>query len=158
MKKILFVCLGNICRSPAAEGILKTLVEKENLSDKIEVSSAGTIGYHAGEDPDPRMKFHAAGRGYFLKSKAKQFNPEEDFEKYDYIITMDNNNFTEVKHLDENKLYTDKIHKMVEFSRVLKADEVPDPYMGGPQGFEKVMDILVDACRGLFIRIKNELK
>ena len=156
--KIIFVCMGNICRSPAAEGIFKSMVEKEKLSDRIEIDSAGTIGYHAGESPDPRMKSHAADRGYFLKSIARQFDPHSDFEKFDYIITMDDEIFKEIRALDKKTKYQDKIHKMTEFSRYIKAEEVPDPYLGGPEGFEKVMDILVDACRGLLNRIKNEFK
>ncbi len=155
--RILFICMGNICRSPAAEGILKTMVEKEKLSDRIEIDSAGTIGYHVGESPDPRMRFHAASRDYFLKSKARQFDPKTDFEKFDYIITMDNDNFNEINRLDKRKEYTNKIYRMVEFNRLVKVDEVPDPYMGGPEGFEKVIDILVDACRGLLKRLKDEL-
>ncbi len=150
--------MGNICRSPAAEGILKTMVEKEKLSDRIEIDSAGTIDYHSGESPDPRMKSHAASRGYFLKSKARQFDPKTDFEKFDYIITMDDENFNEISRLDKQKIYRDKIHKMIEFNRHIKADEVPDPYLGGPEGFEKVIDILVDASRGLLNRLKNELQ
>lgn len=156
--RILFVCMGNICRSPAAEGILKSMVEKEKLSDRVEVDSAGTIDYHTGEAPDPRMKSQAANRDYFLKSRARQFDPQTDFEKFDYIITMDNELFEEINKLDKGNIYQDKIHRMVEFSRHIKADEVPDPYLGGPEGFEKVLDILVDACRGLLNRIKNELK
>ena len=93
-----------------------------------------------------------------LKSKARQFDPGTDFEKFDYIITMDDEIFKEIKSLDKGKNYQEKIHKMTEFSRYVKADEVPDPYLGGPEGFEKVMEILVDACRGLLNRIKNELK
>jgi protein-tyrosine phosphatase len=155
---IIFVCMGNICRSPAAEGILKSMVEKEKLSDRVEIDSAGTIDYHAGESPDKRMKFHAASRDYFLKSKARQFDPKTDFERFDYIITMDNEILKEIRKLDKGKKYQDKIHTMVEFSRHIKADEVPDPYLGGPEGFEKVLDILVDACRGLLHRIKDELK
>ncbi len=155
--RILFVCMGNICRSPAAEGVLKTMVEKEKLSNRIEIDSAGTIGYHAGESPDPRMRSHAASRDYFLKSRARQFDPKTDFEKFDYIITMDNDNFNEINRLDKQKIYSNKIHKMIEFNRYIKADEVPDPYLGGPEGFEKVMDILVDANRGLLKRLKDEL-
>ena len=155
--RILFVCMGNICRSPAAEGIFRTMVEKEKLTERIEIDSAGTIDYHAGESPDPRMKFHAASRGYFLKSKARQFDPKTDFENFDYIITMDNEIFNEITRLDKRNVYNSKIHNMVEFSRLIKADEVPDPYLGGPEGFEKVMDILVDACRGLLKRLKDEL-
>ena len=149
--------MGNICRSPAAEGILKTMVEKEKLSDKIIIDSAGTIDYHAGESPDPRMRSHAADRGYFLKSQARQFDTKTDFEKFDYIITMDDDIFNEINRLDKRNIYINKIHKMIEFNRLIKADEVPDPYFGGPEGFEKVMDILVDACRGLLKRLKDEL-
>jgi protein-tyrosine phosphatase len=155
--RILFVCMGNICRSPAAEGIFKTMVEKEKLSERIEIDSAGTIDYHIGESPDSRMKSHAASRGYFLKSKARMFEPKTDFEKFDYIITMDNEIFDEISQLDKQKSYRGKIHKMTEFNRYIKADEVPDPYFGGPEGFEKVIDILVDASRGLLNRLKNEL-
>ena len=155
--RILFVCMGNICRSPAAEGILKTMVEKEKLTDRIEIDSAGTIDYHAGESPDPRMRSHAASRGYFLKSKARHFDPKTDFENFDYIITMDDDIFNEINGLDKRKVYSSRIHKMVEFNRLIKADEVPDPYLGGPEGFEKVMDILVDACHGLLKRLKDEL-
>lgn len=156
--KILFVCMGNICRSPAAEGIFKTMIEKEKLSDKVEIDSAGTIDYHAGESPDPRMKFHAEQRGYLLNSTARQFDPGTDFEKFDYIITMDNDIFNEINTLDKSNIYRDKIHKMTEFSRYVQADEVPDPYLGGSEGFKKVMEILTDACRGLLNGIKNELK
>ena len=155
--RILFICMGNICRSPAAEGIFKTMVEKEKLSERIEIDSAGTIGYHSGESPDPRMRSHAADRGYFLKSRARQFDPKTDFEKFDYIITMDDDNFDNIKKLDKRNEYSSKMHKMVEFNRLIKVDEVPDPYMGGPEGFEKVMDILVDASRGLLKKVKDEL-
>jgi low molecular weight protein-tyrosine phosphatase len=156
--RVLFVCMGNICRSPAAEGILKNMAEKEKLEDKLEIDSAGTIDYHTGESPDPRMKFHAADRGYFLKSKARQFDPPTDFEKFDYIIAMDDQIFSEIQDLDKKHIYQNKIHKMVEYSRYVDVDEVPDPYMGGAEGFEKVLEILVDTCRGLLNRLKNELK
>ncbi len=149
--------MGNICRSPAAEGILKSMAEKEKLADKIEISSAGTIDYHNGEEPDPRMRSAAADRGYFLKSKARKFNPKTDFEKFDYIITMDNSIYSEISALDRKKKYTEKIHKLIEFNRYIHVDEVPDPYMGGEEDFEKVLDILVDACRGLLNKVKNEL-
>lgn len=156
--KILFVCMGNICRSPAAQAVLKSMAEKENLAKNIEVDSAGTIDYHTGESPDPRMKSHAVSRGYFLNHKARKFDPDKDFEKYDYIITMDNEILNEIHYLDSEDIYSGKIHKITEYCRYIKADEVPDPYPGGPESFEKVMDILVDACRGLMNRLKNELK
>ena len=156
--RILFVCMGNICRSPAAEAILKAMAEKEKIGGKLEIGSAGTIDYHAGEDPDPRMRSHAASRSFFLKSKARKFDPKVDFEKFNYIIPMDNEIYSEIVSLDRKKIYGDKIHKMTEFTRYIKVDEVPDPYLGGEEGFEKVLDILVDACRGLINRLKNELK
>lgn len=156
--KILFVCMGNICRSPAAESILKSLAEKEKLTDQLEIASAGTIDYHAGEGPDPRMRSHAANRGYFLKTKARKFDPKTDFDKYDYIVTMDDSIYTEILSLDRRNVYTDKIYKLTEFNRLIPANEVPDPYFGGEEGFEKVLDILVDGCRGLLNKVKNELK
>lgn len=148
--------MGNICRSPAAESILKSMAEKEKIGDKIEISSAGTIDYHNGEEPDFRMRSHAADRGYFLKSRARKFDPKTDFDKYDYIIVMDDAIFSEISALDRKKIYSGKIHKMTEYNRLIKADEVPDPYFGGEEGFEKVLDILIDGCRGLLNRIKNE--
>lgn len=149
--------MGNICRSPAAEAILKSMAEREKLNNKLEIDSAGTIDTHEGEGADPRMKYHAAGRGYFLKSTARKFDPKVDFEKFDYIITMDNEIFSEIKKLDKTKQYGSKIHKMTEFNRLIEADEVPDPFLGAQEGFEKVLDILTDACRGLLNKLKDEL-
>ena len=157
-KKILFVCMGNICRSPAAEGVMKTFVEKEGLTDNIFVDSAGTIGYHAGEPADARMIEHAARRGYDLTSISRKFNASSDFENFDYIITMDDDNYKDIKGLDYSGKYKNKIFKMVDFSRNLKVTEVPDPYYGGWDGFENVINILEDACAGLLDRIKNEIK
>jgi len=157
-RKILFVCMGNICRSPAAEAILKSMAEKAKLDNYLEIDSAGTIDYHEGEEPNARMKYHAAGRGYFLKSIARKFNPKVDFEKFDYIITMDNEIFSEINKLDRGRQYRSKIHKMTEFNRLIEADEVPDPFLGSQEGFEKVLDILTDACRGLLNKLKDELQ
>jgi|YelNatPaOPRAMG01_1025707.scaffolds.fasta_scaffold02472_16 protein-tyrosine phosphatase len=157
-KNILFVCMGNICRSPAAEEIMRHLVNQDGLKDKFFIDSAGTVAYHEGEKPDQRMIKHAKKRGYFLTSKARKFNPAEDFEKFDYIVTMDNENYFDIKALDKNKKYTNKIFKMVDFNKSIKVAEVPDPYYSGSDGFENVLDILEDACSGLFEKIKNELK
>jgi protein-tyrosine phosphatase len=156
--KILFVCMGNICRSPAAEGIMKKLVEQNNLQDKIEIDSAGTIDYHTGELPDSRMIKYAFGRGYELNHRARQFNPKTDFEKFDYILTMDDEIFQEITSLDIKKKYQNKIYKMVSFLKNIKAEEVPDPYYSGRDGFEKVLDILEDSVGGLFERVQNDIK
>lgn len=155
-KKILFVCLGNICRSPAAEGIMKTLAQNNGVKEKIIIDSAGTIAYHTGEKPDPRMISHASKRGFILDHKARKFNPEKDFDQFDYIVTMDNQNNDDVKSFDVKGIYQNKIFKMIDFSINYKVDEVPDPYYLGLSGFENVLDILEDACNGLLKKIQNE--
>lgn len=157
-KKILFVCMGNICRSPAAEGVMKHFVEREKLDGKIFIDSAGTIGYHAGDPADKRMIVHAAQRGYDLTSISRKFNPDTDFEKFDYIVTMDNDNYDDIKSLDRKKKYINKLYKMTEFSRNIRASEVPDPYYSGSEGFERVLDILEDACEGLLQKVKDDIK
>lgn len=150
--------MGNICRSPAAEAIMKFNLEKEGLQDKIKADSAGTIDYHAGELPDARIIKHSGLRGYKLNHKARIFNPEKDFEYFDYIIVMDDDNLSDIKYFDPENKYSKKIIKMTDFCTELKADEVPDPFYGGPRHFENVLDILEDACKGLLNRIKNEIK
>lgn len=157
-KKILFVCMGNICRSPAAEGVFKSLVEKENLNHLFEIDSAGTIGYHAGEQPDERMRKHAGKRGYNLVHSARKFNPDRDFDYFDYIITMDDENYYNVKQAARNNKDSNKIHKMIEYSIDIQPSSVPDPYYGGMQGFETVLNILEDASKGLLEKVKDELK
>ncbi|MHB1687951.1 MAG: low molecular weight protein-tyrosine-phosphatase [Ignavibacteriaceae bacterium] len=157
-KKILFVCLGNICRSPAAEGIMSRMIKFEGLENQIEVDSAGTIAYHTGEHADPRMRKHASQRGYDLTSLARKFNPEKDFKKFDYIITMDNQNYEDVLSIDIKNEYAFKVFKMVQFCKSHKVDAVPDPYYSGSEGFENVLDILEDGCQNLLKKIKNEIK
>lgn len=154
-KKILFVCLGNICRSPAAEGIMKSLVAKKGLEKFISVDSAGTIGYHTGDQPDTRMMAHASKRGYHLNHSARKFDPISDFEYYDYIITMDNSNYADINALDRNGKYKNKIFKMIQFLDSNEVDEVPDPYYLGPQGFENVLNVLEEACNGLLGQISK---
>ena len=157
-KRVLFVCMGNICRSPAAEGIMKHLVSSQNLDNKIFVDSAGTIGYHAGEPADSRMIEHAAGRGYNLTSISRKFNPRTDFDNFDYIVTMDDDNYEDIKSLDRKKLYGDKLFKMTDFSKSIHVSEVPDPFYSGSDGFERVLDILEDACKGLLDKVKDEIE
>lgn len=158
MIRVLFVCMGNICRSPAAEGIFKKLVDDAKLGNEISIDSAGTIGYHAGELPDTRMRRHASARGYNLESRARQFNPKKDFEEFDYIITMDNDNYADIRKLDYQKIYTNKIFSMADFISDKNVREVPDPYYGGAEGFEFVINILEDGSNNLLTNIKKDLE
>lgn len=152
--KILFVCLGNICRSPSAEGIMKKLIEDNGLKDKIEVDSAGLIGYHEGELPDTRMRSHASKRGYKLDSRSRPVRLS-DFDEFDYIIGMDDRNYEELQHRAPDIYSKNKVHRMVEYSRQYSHDHVPDPYYGGASGFELVLDLLEDACASLLETISS---
>ena len=152
---ILFVCMGNICRSPSAEAVMNSTIEKNGLTDKIKCDSAGTISYHVGETADERMKQHAVRRGYNLTSIARKIQ-HMDIEQFDYIITMDDENYDNVVTLDVDKKYRHKISKMTDYCRNFSANEMPDPYYGGPQGFEYVLDLIEDACAGLLEHILKE--
>ncbi|HLW09446.1 MAG TPA: low molecular weight protein-tyrosine-phosphatase [Fermentimonas sp.] len=154
--RLLFVCLGNICRSPAAEGIMKRIVEKNDFQEIIEVDSAGTSGWHEGELPDERMRAHGDRRGYDFSSKARKFN-KADFDNFDYIIVMDENNYNNVRSLANNKEQVDKIKMMTEFSiQNPHHNYIPDPYYGDASGFELVLDLLEDASEGLLQEIKKK--
>ena len=157
-KKVLFVCLGNICRSPAAEGIFLKMVEQAGLNEHIHVDSAGTGGWHVGDAPDSRMITHAQKRGYDLTQlEARQFT-EEDFKNFDYILTMDHSNFKNVSNLDVKQKHLDKIQRLTTYCKIHDLDEGPDPYYDREQGFEHVLDLLEDACTELLAKIKGELK
>jgi protein-tyrosine phosphatase len=137
---------------------MKHYLGKKQMEMLFEVDSCGTIPYHTGEKPDPRMIFSAGKRGYKLTHRARMFNPENDFKNFDYIVVMDNNNYNDITAYDPAKKYGDKIYKMVQFCENYKVEEVPDPYYLGPSGFETVLDILEDACTGLLNRISLEMK
>jgi protein-tyrosine phosphatase len=158
MIRILFVCLGNICRSPSAEAVMKSLINQNNLSARFYVDSAGTAGHHEGEESDPRTIEHARKRGYEVTSISRPFVTKEDFDNFDYIVAMDDINFADVKRFDVQKKYSQKIYKMVAFCSQLTVKEVPDPYYGGPENFEHVLNILEDACQGLLEKIKADHK
>ena len=153
--RVLFVCLGNICRSPAAEGIMERLVEKNDLQDFIEVDSAGTSGWHEGELPDERMRAHGEKRSYNFSSRARKFQ-KNDFDAFDYIIVMDENNYRNVKLMAGSEDHVKKIHMMTDYSMQYSHDHVPDPYYGETSGFELVLDLLEDANEGLLHAIKKE--
>jgi len=156
LKKILFVCLGNICRSPAAEGIMDSLLKREHYDNRIYCDSAGTYGGHSGQRADRRMREHAAMRGYNLTSISRQF-VYSDFDEFDMIIAMDDSNISDIKRVDQSGKYSEKIFKMTDFCTEHSAFEVPDPYYGGYSGFENVIDILEDSSEGLLEHIKKEL-
>ena len=146
--KLLFVCLGNICRSPAAENIMNHLVQQANLSDQILCDSAGTAGYHIGSPPDERMSLAASQLGIELCGKARQFH-RADFENFDLILAMDRENHQNVLSLDAAGRYRDKVLLMCDFCTRYSTRDVPDPYYGGSEGFDRVIDLLQDACEGL---------
>ena len=136
---------------------MQALIKQRGEENAIDCDSAGTIDYHRGDPADPRMQKHALLRGYELNSIARSFE-EEDFENFDWIITMDEDNFQQIQWRDQKRNYTAKIRRMTDFCSSEKVSEVPDPYYGGSQGFENVLDILEDACHGLleFITTKKQ--
>ncbi|WP_293353675.1 MULTISPECIES: low molecular weight protein-tyrosine-phosphatase [unclassified Microcoleus] len=153
MTKLLFVCLGNICRSPSAENIMNHLIKQAGLSDRITCDSAGTGGYHIGSPPDNRMALAARKRKIELLGEARQFN-RKDFENFDLILAMDRDNYRNILAVDTAGKYKDKVRLMCEFCRSHDLKEVPDPYYGGPEGFDRVIDLLLDACEGLLEYVK----
>ncbi|MBQ0121534.1 MAG: low molecular weight phosphotyrosine protein phosphatase [Bacteroidales bacterium] len=152
--KILFVCLGNICRSPAAHGVMQRLIEDEGLDSVIEVDSAGTYGGHQGQLPDHRMRRHAARRGYDLTHRSRPV-VQSDFTHFDMIVAMDDGNARDLKWMAR----TDITHRLVMMGDYLspgqKHSYVPDPYYGGPEDFELALDLVEDACANLLDYIKK---
>ena len=150
VKKILFVCLGNICRSPAAEGIFNQKIKERDLEKFFVVDSAGTGNWHVGNLPDQRMRSTALSRGIELNSRSRQIE-ENDLYEFDQILVMDKENFDAVKSLtkDQKNPINSKIKLILNYSKNSQLDEVPDPYYGGQNGFEKVIDLLDDAIDGL---------
>ena len=155
--KILFVCLGNICRSPMAETIMNRLIKENHLSNRIMVDSAGIIGFHAGEKADSRMRQHAYQRGYNITHISRPISIS-DFDDFDLIISMDESVYDSLLDKAPSIPHESKVVRMTDFCQIhTDATHVPDPYYGGASGFENVLDILEDACEGLLQEIKKEL-
>lgn len=154
--RLLFVCLGNICRSPAAEGVMRSLIEAKGFADRISIRSAGTGGWHAGKLPDQRMRTAAQNRGYDLSSRARQVT-ENDLSDYDLVLVMDRQNLRDLKCFDRASQFDSKIRLFCDFCTDHQETEVPDPYYGGEQGFELVLDLLEDGCRGVLAHIRSAL-
>ncbi|MFN6464509.1 MAG: low molecular weight protein-tyrosine-phosphatase [Nostoc sp. DedVER02] len=153
--KLLFVCLGNICRSPSAENIMNHLIEQAGLSDDIICDSAGTSSYHVGSAPDRRMSAAAATKlGIKLRGQARQFQ-KSDFQDFDLILAMDRENYENILALDRTEQYQHKVRLMCEFCSRHTLKEVPDPYYGGQDGFNQVIDLLIDACEGLLAKVRS---
>ena len=145
MKKVLFVCTGNICRSPTAEGVLRHLAEKMNVA--VQVESAGTHDYHVGNPPDARAQKHARGRGYDLSAQRARQLRRRDFEEFDLLVAMDRG------HLEIMQGHCPPQHQG-KLRMLVNGHDVPDPYYGGPEGFEQVLDMVEAACLGLLSEIK----
>jgi protein-tyrosine phosphatase len=154
--KLLFVCLGNICRSPAAENIMNHFLEEVGLTGQVICDSAGTSRYHIGEPPDLRMTAAAYQRGLDMQGCARQFN-QADFAAFDLILAMDRENYADICALDPAETYRHKVHLMCDFCTHHIVKDVPDPYYGGPNGFNQVLDILTDACQGLLKYVIQQL-
>ena len=152
--KLLFVCMGNICRSPTAEGVMRSLLREEGLEDEIEIDSAGTGGWHAGDPPDARATETAARRGIVLEGAARQVRAE-DFEHYDLLLAADRENRRDLLDVAPDDGARAKVRLLREFDPESAGDlDVPDPYYGGPEGFEDVLDLVDAACRGLLDEVR----
>lgn len=152
--KILFVCLGNICRSPTAEGVLRVLAAREAPDLALEIDSAGTAGYHVGEPPDPRTRQAAARRGYDLNALRARIVEPLDFERFDLILAMDRDNLRVLRRRAPATAH-ERLQLFLEFAPDSGIEDVPDPYYGGPNGFEEVLDLVEAAARGLIAHLRR---
>ena len=157
MVKVLFVCLGNICRSPMAEGLFTHLIQESDLDERIQVDSCGTSGWHIGEPADRRMRQTAQAHGISLTSVSRKID-HSDFREFDYIIAMDQSNLRDVLNMKENSAQDSQssIMMMREFDPQGKGLGVPDPYYGGDDGFEEVFQILMRSCEGFLEHVRQQ--
>src|SRR4051794_23731921 len=157
MKRVLFVCMGNICRSPTAEGVMRSLVREAGLEDEIELDSAGTGGWHAGDPPDWRATEAASRRGVTLEGAARQVMPR-DFVDFDLLLAMDRENLHDLRRVAPSEELAGKARLLREYDPASAGApdlDVPDPYYGGPRGFETVLDQVEAACRGLLAELRG---
>lgn len=153
---ILFVCLGNICRSPAGQGVMERIVDERGLNDRIFIDSAGISSYHSGDLPDQRMRVHATRRGLNLTHRSRQVC-SDDFERFDLILAMDDSNYDHLRRLANSPEEMDKVKRIASFFRQYRHwDCIPDPYYGGSEGFENVLDLLDDACQNIADQIETK--
>jgi len=155
MVKVLFICMGNICRSPTAEGVFRHLVNQAGLADQIFIDSAGTHAYHIGNPPDQRAQAAAIKRKIDLSSQRARKVETADFEEFDYLLAMDHSNYSELEYICPNE-YEDRLSLFLNFANNSSEQEVPDPYYGEGQGFEQVLDLVEDAASGLLASIKDK--
>ena len=151
---ILFVCMGNICRSPTAEGVLRGLLQRSGLAGRVEVDSAGTHGYHVGDPPDLRAQKAARERGYDISGLRGRKVSGADFIRFDYILAMDRDNLGLLREACPPE-HRHKLKLFLEYAMNFEEDEVPDPYYGGPAGFERVLDLIEDGARGLVEALRS---
>ena len=152
--RILFVCMGNICRSPTAEGVMRRLLDQAGLADRVELESAGTGGWHVGEPPDDRATLAARRRGVTLEGAAQQVRAA-DFHDFDLLVAMDRSNLRELLAIAPDEEAAEKVRLLREFDPASSGDlDVPDPYYGGDRGFETVLDLVEAACRGLLDELR----
>ena len=152
---VLFVCLGNICRSPTAHGVFQKMVKEANLVDQIQVDSSGTGDWHIGRQPDARAQQHALRRGYDLSALRARLVSKQDFEDFDYILAMDNQNMLALQSLSPAN-YAGQLCLLLDFLHREQGMEVPDPYYGGEAGFELVLDMVEEACANLLVEIRKK--
>ncbi len=150
--KVLFICLGNICRSPSAEAVFKHYIEQQNLAHLFEVDSAGIISAHQGEPADKRMREHSFVRGYRLDSLSRPIT-YNDFEDFDYLICMDDSNYSALMEKAPTLELSEKVSLLTSWSSTTDYDHVPDPYYGGSRGFEIVLDLLEECIPELVAKI-----
>ena len=152
---VLFVCTGNICRSPTAEAVFRKLAADAGMAEAVAADSAGTHGYHVGEPPDPRAQKAAAKRGYDLSALRARTIEDADFQRFDLILAMDQEHYATLSR-SAGAAAAHKLKLMMSYARRFKEREVPDPYYGGPQGFERVLDMLEDAAQGLLESLQGD--